>query len=563
MNVFEDLIEELKEENLLEETVIETHQEKEKNEISRPEEKDLHISESSEISREDLTTVALPSLTHTSPAVNESDQKSFEPPQAADKQPLQTQEFKTQKQSTEIANGLKNKNPIDDSEFYRKRAIDEVNCLQMIEHVLSGVEREQMKAVPKTYDDLGVKKALHTFLQVSKEEKSVKQTQLEFQLMQETESWCSVLSHRDKRVSVAHLRRYCETTRPGLSSQALIALARFYRNLPYSESVRSKFDLVVTRLFSKDVGGEKRELVFGRDELIQHLKELYAEWSSIQIYSTADDDSEIVLAALKFEDFITEAKTANSFEELIKNNFFNRLRLFKTSTNELFYAPLVTATAVECSVAVGNKYIELIEAEKGNVEELQNKYGFLHDQAISDATSKTLQLVELLKDHLAAPNLAESKKLNIPENREASPSAIEMSAQTSFGKMIEKVKDSVLGMNKWLALAAVAVIAVCAGLYVWAEYFSEQPEPSAGVIKVNLNDASFKDYIQSARISDQTFFGVTSPAWNLLSREKKEEVLKKIYAAGADKGYKKVHLLDKEGNAAGHASAEKTEIVAP
>ena len=217
--------------------------------------------------------------------------------------------------------------------------------------------------------------------------------------MQETETGVPRFA-RATTISVAHLRRYCETTKPPLSSQAFISLARFYRNLPFSEQVRSKFDLIVTRLFSKDTGGEKRVLIFTRDELIKHLAELYGEWSSIPLYSTEEDESQIVLTAMKFEDFMTEAERAESFDELIKTDFFNRLRLFKESTNEVFYAPLITATTIESNIRIGNKYVDLIELERGksNAENLQDKYGFLHDQAISDSTSKTLELIELLKD---------------------------------------------------------------------------------------------------------------------------------------------------------------------
>ncbi|MBK9162327.1 MAG: hypothetical protein IPM21_00080 [Acidobacteria bacterium] len=42
----------------------------------------------------------------------------------------------------EIARSL---NPRD---FFRKRAVDEVSSMQMVEDVLSGVEREHMKVVP-------------------------------------------------------------------------------------------------------------------------------------------------------------------------------------------------------------------------------------------------------------------------------------------------------------------------------------------------------------------------------------------------------------------------------
>lgn len=34
-------------------------------------------------------------------------------------------------------------------------------------------------------------------------------------------------------------------------------------------------------------------MVFSRDELIAHVQELYAEWSSIPLYSTEADGAEI------------------------------------------------------------------------------------------------------------------------------------------------------------------------------------------------------------------------------------------------------------------------------
>ncbi len=268
----------------------------------------------------------------------------------------------------------------------------------MVEHVLTGVEREQMKTVSKPFNDLKVKTALHNFLQVSKNTKSAEHAQTEFQLMQETESWHSALSHRDKNISVSNLRRFCENTRPVLSSQALMSLAKFYRNSAYSESVRGKFDFVATKIFSKEIGNEKRQTVFEYDELTRHLAELYAEWESISFYSSEEGDSEVLITTLKFEDFITEAEAAESFDELIISDFFNRLRLFKEKTGEQFFAPLVSTAAIECNVSVGNRYVELLEKEReqGETEKLENKYGFLHDQVISESIGKTLQLVELL-----------------------------------------------------------------------------------------------------------------------------------------------------------------------
>lgn len=560
MKIFEDLIEELKEEHLLEETVIETNNSLNYERSNGGYNSAPHESDPSKMP--EFPQNLFESHSETSKIPNESSENG-ENYFSEENLIAQTETVEQKYDQPE------NQPPNSEKEFYRKRAMEEVSCLQMVEHVLSGVEREQMKLIPKTYDDLPVKKSLHAFMQVSEDVKSPEHAHAEFSLMQETETWCSALSHRDKRISAAHLRRFCETNRPPLSSQALISLARFYRNSPFSESVRNKFDLVITRLFSKDIGGEKRILVFTRDELIRHIKELYADWSSIQLYSAEDDNSEIVLAAMKFEDFMAEAESADNFDELVKNDFFNRLRLFKEGTNELFYAPFVTATAIECNIRVGNRYVDLIEAEreKANSEHFQDKYGFLHDQAISDAASKTLQLVELLKER--AENIETD---NVEDDI--------VSEEDAFGEYVNKFvskeeqrrkrsnKNKVIGsghfaVNKYLLAATIAVILLSCVLYFSVDFFVPNESASADVKKVNLDNSSLQEYVGSARISADTFYGVTTPAWNNLSSEKKEENISKILSLGSEKGFAKVHLIDHAGKTVGTAFDGKVSLQTP
>jgi hypothetical protein len=560
MNIFEDLIEELKEENLLEETVnLSKSDAKKADSINN-----IPISTKITGDFEDTDYNAQKLVGNTTrhdetlniPASPNENSEEVSPENNLDSQTEDDQKIYEQ---------TENQPPISEKEFYRKRAMEEVSALQMVEHVLSGVEREQMKVVPKPYDDLPVKKSLHSFMQVSEDVKSVEHAQSEFLLMQETESWCSALSHRDRRVSVAHLRRYCETTRPPLSSQALISLARFYRNLPFSESVRSKFDLVITRLFSKDIGGDKRIIVFTRDELIGHLKELYAEWSSIQLYSEKDDDSEVVLAAMKFEEFMTEAERSDNFDELVNNDFFNRLRLFKENTNELFYAPLVAATAIECNIRIGNKYVDLIDdqREKANTDQFQDKYGFLHDQAISDATSKTLQLVELLKERVEE---VEPEDEQINENIQQNPIGEYVKREAEIkkaAKLKKKVGKGTFAVNKFLLAATIVVTLLSAVLYFGVNSYTDSQAVSSNVKKVNLDNSSLSEFIESARISTESFYGITTPAWENLTNEKKEENLTKIYALGTEQGFTKVFLINKEGKTVGTASAEGVTAITP
>ncbi len=421
MNIFNDLIDELKEENLLEETVKETAK--------------IDNNIAGKVNEDKIASAPANETTKTAGG------ESFETPAAV-----------LQKQTS-----------TSETEFYRQRAMDEVAFLQIVEQVFAGVEREQLKIVPKPYNDLGVKKVLHSFLQFSSDVDSNERSKAEFQLLEETESWHSSLSLRDEQLTTAHLRRYCETSRPPLSSPALAALARFYRNSPYSEAVRDKFDLVVTRLFSKEIAESRRKTVFTRDELVRHLTKLYAEWASVPLYSTEANEAGILEIARKFKDFMQEADDAIDFDDLIKADFFTRLHSFKRSTNENFYAPLVAATGIESNVRIGNRYIELLETEKqkGNTDILRDRYGFAHDSTISEATAKTYSLIDLLKQRNPALNGEESIKRETQANTGKVKSPIKLETKKS-----NPFKESGSSKpSKWLIAAAVLAIIIAAAIY--------------------------------------------------------------------------------------------------
>lgn len=532
MNVFEDLIEELKEENLLEETVIGTNQEV----AATPEAESVEevLSEFQDVFNDEAARI-LPASISIEPSDGTSENDALINDSSAD---------------TKFPDAAP---PTNKADFYTKRATEEVTGLQTVEHVFSGVEREQMKMMPKPYDDLECKKALHAFLQISQKPNTPEHARAEFHLMQETESWYSALSHRDKNISVTHLRRYCETTRPVLSSTALISMARFYRNAPFSEQVRNKFDLILTRLFTKEIANDKRELSVSRAELIKYVSDLYSQWASISLYAASEDDSDILIITLKFEDFMAEADSANNFDELVKNDFFNRLRNFKETTNENFFAPLVTATAIECNVRIGNRYVDLIQAEKQKVEKeiLEDKYGFLHDQAISESSSKTLQLVQLLR-----------QKAELPKTEPQKPVAVEsVQIKSQISAKVPKVeKKTPLKVNKWLLTATILVVVVNIGLYFWMNSSSAPEKNQQSVEKVNLENSTLRDFVKEARITSGTFYGIVQPNWSELDKSKKEDVLKKIFSTADEKAFSKAHLLDQEGKSVGYIDALKTQV---
>jgi hypothetical protein len=577
MNIFEDLIEELKEENLLEETVIDVHKNKsagqktnfqderfDSPEILKAAQFDGRAAETAAdfpppIPAPDKMPEAL--LASNGDAVSQTPDPFDPVPEAASPDDELQPEFSD-------APAGDSEQPLNQVEFYKKRATDEVNSLQMVEHVLSGVERDYLNRIPKLYDDLEVKKALHNFLQFAQNVNSPEHAQAEFLLMQETESWYSALSQKDKDIGVGQLRRYCETTRPVLSSQALAALARFYRNAPFSESVRGKFDLVITRYFARETGGDIRKLIGSRDDIIEKLNQFYAEWSSIPLYDAEEDESNIILAAIRLEEFMTEAEEAESIEDLFKSDFFNRLKSFKESTHENFFAPLVTATAVESNVRIGNRYLQLLlsEKEKQSAAALEEKYGAFHEEVISEVLCKTIQITSVFEGKFADPDVQAEAVAEMPQGGLLEFEKQNLYAQAASAgpaKAKESSRGSLFRINKWLLAAVLVVLVSSLGLYVWVEYLNPAPKLSDNVKTVNLDNSSLRDYVQTARLNGDMFYGVVTPAWDSLNDEKKEELLRKIIMIGGEKGFVKVTLMNKQGRSVGYASPEKVEVYNP
>lgn len=503
MNVFQDLIEELRDEHLLEETVIDSIAAAEALPLSDP---------ASEMST------------------------------AATEQVIDTDKTLTPDGESE-------------GEFYRKRAIAEVSSLQMVEHVLSGIEREYLKIVPRSYNDLQVKKALHQFLQVHGDPSSTDYADAEFKLMRETEAWSTALSARDEKISPANLRRFCENSRPGLSSQALMSLGRFYRNTTYTETSRAKFDLVMTRLFTRETDDQKRRLLFSRVDMIGHLKTLYATWASVALYSTDESTAQTRTVVAGFEDRVTESSKADSFDELLKKTFFDRVRELKEATGELFFTPDIVAASIDCNVRIGNKLVDLVyvERQRTPLELVEEKYGYEHDQIISEAACKTLQLVELLK---SLPEPEEKVAHTRVERRPATTTRPAKEKRVSSGSNLFRV-------NKWLLFLTIVVAIVSGSLYFWADQPTTEASGTDKAKDVTFQNSPLKEYLRSGRGTDENFYAITLPAWDELSEAKKKEVLQDALGLANQNGLKTVSLLNPKGRTVAFAGPNRSELLNP
>ena len=505
MNVFEDLIEELRDEHLLEETVIDS----------------IAAAEASTLPGDEVEMSA---------AVRES---------AADADSTITPDGEPE------------------GEFYRKRAMAEVSSLQMVEHVLSGIEREYLKIVPRSYDDLQAKKALHQFLQVHGDPSTTEYADAEFRLMRETEAWSTALSARDAKVSPANLRRFCENSRPGLSSQALMSLGRFYRNTAYTEESRAKFDLVMTRLFARETDDQKRRLLFSPVDMVGHIKTLYANWASVALYSTDESTLQARAVVSGFEDRVSESNNAESFDDLLKKSFFDKVRQFKEATGELFFTPEIVAASIACNVRIGNKLVDLVHVERQRtpLELVEEKYGYEHDQIISEAACKTLRLVELLK--------------SLPDVEDATVASPTPAAPRPVAKSIAKEKKAsffslnLFGANKWLLFATILVAIASGTLYFWADQPTAESSAAESAKDVSLQKTPLKEYIRSGRATEENFYAITLPAWDELNEAKKREVLQKALELANENGLKTVSLLNTKGRTVAFASPNRAELLNP
>ena len=524
MNVFEDLIGELKDENLLEDTVIQVRN------------GGFHVADGANGKAEFASSADFAFAGNFDSVDLEANDEVLDPDKP---------EFSA---------------PVDDREFFRKRAMDEVSSLQMVEHVLAGVEREYMKMAPAAYDDLEIKKALHRFLQVSVDVKSEDHADAEYKLLQETQGWHTALSARDKNISVANIRQFCENSRPVLSAQALMALARFYRNSPFTEEVRGKFDFVMTRLFSRD-DGEQRRLLFGRYEMIGHIKTLYSNWSSISYHAAEDHQADIDLAVKRFDDLAKTFDGVESLDELLRADIFQVIRSYKEECSELFYVPDVAAAALDCNVQLGNKYVKLIQKEraKHGSPAVAEKYGFEYDQAASNATGKTLLLVELLRERTETEEEAVHGSPAFEQESFDLPASV---AKASYD-VREKKRSKFFGVNRWLVAVTILVAIVSGGVYLWADKFAGSESSVTVAKELSLEGTELKAHLKTIRVSHETAYGVTQPSWDTLGEAEQKEFAKKVYAFAQGKGFKKVNLLNYKGRTVAFISDDRLELFKP
>ena len=292
-----------------------------------------------------------------------------------------------------------------------KQASDEAVNLRIAEKILAEVERRLLTYAPSLFEIDKIKSLLQQLKNLSVVSAPDEVFQVEFRVNQEFHFWRSLLETRDQKIETYHLRRFFDTTGETLDVAVFVALTNFYRSLPLTPANLSKFDLVVTRLFTKKTLDTKRETRLNRREMTKTLNELFNNWDG-KIKFAANFSSETIQTVAEIDHFIAEAKSLRDFEELITSNLFERLRTFKREIGKQFFEPFVIAAAVECNLTIGNVFNQLLNKANENLSaRLNSKFDFA--EAFHDTSPNAqIHVSEILKEIRADENFAVQKDEN-------------------------------------------------------------------------------------------------------------------------------------------------------
>ena len=292
-------------------------------------------------------------------------------------------------------------NGIEKAEVRFQRAVDYAKTLEIVQRVLAGVEKAILSSIPHKYDVDPAFNVARNLKNAIKEKETERISEAEDHLSNELYLWHLSLTTRDQNIQPYHLRRFCDGSYVHLDPPSFQALTRFYRGLPHSESTQSKYDFSVTRLFSSLGENDQRKLRIGGMRLVESLSNMSEAWRGDRPLPSATPE-EIAAAVDGLRAFIAEANSSiNQFEELISSDLSNRIRLFKRDLGELFYEPRVTAAAVECNVALSNKFSTLLTGEGEQIREApyvcRDLVNILVDPSVNASASERFDETELAR----------------------------------------------------------------------------------------------------------------------------------------------------------------------
>jgi hypothetical protein len=265
--------------------------------------------------------------------------------------------------------------------------------LRVVERFLSEVERRLLNASPRIFDVERVRTALQILKTLTPEDDIEEFLEAEFRLDQEFHLWRTLIEERDRSIETHHFRRFCDSATPPLGEAIYRALADFYRRLDPTPSVLSKFDLVMTRLFSAIGEDGRRTLTCPREQLSKEVGKILGIRGYVPGSAT-----NIEAAVATIDLFTAEALELTDFESLVHSKIFDRYRDFKRDLEEVFFHPEIVAAAIDCNITVGTVFKELLAAADEKLGERLtldvDLPGVLHDPS-PDARAHVSELFQV------------------------------------------------------------------------------------------------------------------------------------------------------------------------
>lgn len=167
---------------------------------------------------------------------------------------------------------------------------------------------------------------------------------------------------RDRGIRAYRVRWACDNET--LGARGLMRLLRFYRLLPYSLSSQSKFEFVLTRLFAGPLRAQ-RALVAPAGELVERLRGFEQEWGARAVVVP---DGELAETLADLAGLAREAAAHASAPAYGESALQQRAGAYKAGLREKLFDPRIAVATVECTVALGNAFCELLAKEGAAAE---------------------------------------------------------------------------------------------------------------------------------------------------------------------------------------------------
>ncbi len=318
-----------------------------------------------------------------------------------------------------------------------------------VDTFISAIEEAYLQTEPIHFDYENLKALLIEAKNIGASASFEEVFRIKLKIKQEFNEWVSALGERNNSIKTYHLRIFCDGAKEPVNDETLEALVQFQRMLPHTDLNQSKFDLFLTRLFTKRVDLNIREAIFSRDELVEELRNRFETWPDTEHRIFTPEKREDAIE--KFEDFIGEAESYEDFGSIVNENLFGRMRSHKRSIREYLYDPEVAAISVICNITAGNAFALLLSRANeplnkmlANEFDLGEALSDASDEAESHIQEKLTEISEWVGDDGESGDVNISELLDLTKNE--FPKTNEEAAPAK--KEIEFVRDRIFASAK-------------------------------------------------------------------------------------------------------------------